>query len=186
MPSLLENLSAAIAAQEPLVIIYHGGHAPGTRRTVLPSALKTDRLMAYEEGTANAKNFLLEKIEIPSADCTVPWASEQAGMPDDLNAVLAIAEPQVRDIGWHVEILPHGCTLHAFFANGKIRKTAMVGIYDNRKMPRSSELGTDEAQPSRPWHVFEPGFKAGKSFKDTGKALAFFLEQANTYWPNNK
>lgn len=74
--TLAEHLKNAIETGELLTVIYHGGHAPGAKRKILPRRLHEDLVYAKDFGETQIKSYKLDRIELSSDEAPAPWTHE--------------------------------------------------------------------------------------------------------------
>jgi hypothetical protein len=74
--TLAEHLQNAIETGELLTVIYHGGHAPGTKRKILPRRLHEDLVYAKDFGETQIKSYRLDRMELSFDDAPVKWMHE--------------------------------------------------------------------------------------------------------------
>ncbi|OZA21661.1 MAG: hypothetical protein B7X93_13625, partial [Hydrogenophilales bacterium 17-61-9] len=58
--------------------IYHGGHAPGTKRKIVPRRIYEDLVYAKDFGETQVKSYRFDRMELSSDDAPVPWMHELA------------------------------------------------------------------------------------------------------------
>lgn len=62
---------------EILTVIYHGGHAPGTKRRIIPRRLLNHTVYVKELGASSTiKIYRIDLIELCDDNAPVPWANE--------------------------------------------------------------------------------------------------------------
>jgi hypothetical protein len=76
--TLVEQLHEAIETGELLTVIYHGGHAPGAKRKILPRRIHEDLVYAKDFGETQIKSYKLDRMEISSDDAPAQWTHELA------------------------------------------------------------------------------------------------------------
>lgn len=74
--SLVERLKAAIEDGEVVTVVYLGGHAPGTKRRILPIRIAEHMLYARSSHSMLVKSYLLEKLSIVSDEHPSQWMTE--------------------------------------------------------------------------------------------------------------
>lgn len=76
--TLVEQLQEAIESGELLTVVYHGGHAPGAKRRIVPRRLHEDWVYAKDFGATQIKSYRLDRMELSSDDSPAPWMHELA------------------------------------------------------------------------------------------------------------
>jgi hypothetical protein len=99
---LRQKLSEAATNGEFLTCIYHGGHAPGTKRRLLPLRVLDGRTYAITDRDSTPKTYLLSKISQVADDAPVPWAHD---VPDTKGRSIEV-DPVVYFARWHYTIRP--------------------------------------------------------------------------------
>ncbi|MCX5658346.1 MAG: hypothetical protein NTW19_01325 [Planctomycetota bacterium] len=74
----------AAQAADVLVIVYHGGSQPGTKREIGPVRCTDRELVAWDVARSQTKTFDLAKVEVVTADHPAPWYEVPlSGRPKD-------------------------------------------------------------------------------------------------------
>jgi hypothetical protein len=76
--TLVEQLHEAIETGELLTVVYHGGHAPGAKRKIVPRRIHEDLVYAKDFGETQIKSYKLGRMELSSNDAPAPWVHELA------------------------------------------------------------------------------------------------------------
>lgn len=101
-PATLQYLTDAIGTGELLLAIYHGGHAPGSKRRIQPKKIATNLVYARDETDGRVKTFLIDKLELCAEDNPAPWTEDatkrQLGLKIDPDGYFA---------GWAYEMTKH-------------------------------------------------------------------------------
>jgi hypothetical protein len=180
-------LTGAIEKGDTVRVVYHGGSRPGSIRDVRPLWLTADSLRAHDIAAGIDKTFILSKIEI--ADSVLPLTPPSD--PETVEAAIAPKLAELQALGWHVTLTRDVVRLHAYFKNGKPRKTysmsldfsayTAVGVVDLDD--RGEPVEYEERWKSRaPYHVSGLNLPT-RSFGNIWKATALFLDEARNRAP---
>jgi hypothetical protein len=74
--TLVQHLQDAIETGELLTVVYHAGHAPGTKRKIVPRRMYEGLVYAKDFGDTPIKTYRLDRMELSSDDAPVPWMHE--------------------------------------------------------------------------------------------------------------
>jgi hypothetical protein len=74
--TLVQSLQEAVETGELLTAVYHGGHAPGAKRKILPRRIHDGLVYAKDFGETLVKTYKLDRMEIASDDSAAPWIHE--------------------------------------------------------------------------------------------------------------
>lgn len=141
-PATIQNLADAICTGELLLVIYHGGHAPGSKRRIQPRKLVADLVYARDGTAGRVKTFRLDKLELCAEDNPAPWIEDvtrrQVGLKIDPDTYFA---------GWAFEMTKHfhisdsrhlwsalGVTLREYVDKEKTRLAKLAA--EKRKEPQ--------------------------------------------------
>jgi hypothetical protein len=158
----IEKIRESIGTGELINIIYHGGSEPGTARMILPIKIEDDKVRARCYTSNQVKVFSIEKIELAPDDLS-DYTGEHKE-PASLEDAIAPYLDELKADGWVIELTSDSAQLFTYYKNGKIRKTASVGIYF------SSDSGY--AANPRPWYA------GGQAYKYLSKAILVFMASA--------
>jgi hypothetical protein len=199
-------LSNAVSTGELVSIIYHGGSQPGTIREIRAIKVSQTAVWAYDDtvkhdGTEQAKQFLLSKIEIPSKNAgAIPTYDPNAITIEDSHTIREIFEPKIdqfQAMGWYVELSENEIALHYYFKNGKVRKAAAIVlrfdefitdlVFDEDKWiagikDGNSDFAEEKRKSKRPYHVVSPAYQ-GSGFAKLSHALEVFLAESERHKP---
>jgi hypothetical protein len=75
---LRQRLEWCVEEQSPILIKYHGGSQPGSKRWILPLTIAGARLRARDVMSDKAKMFSVSKIEIVEDQSALPDYVEKA------------------------------------------------------------------------------------------------------------
>jgi len=175
-----ESVKTLLTIGRELEIIYHGGSQPGSLRRVVPVAFDEKYLRARDvTGGQRVKQFLLDRVEIPSQDSSAvnyePELRRELPEPASVQEAVLPYMTALEEQGWHVHLDDSEVELYSCLKNGNLRKTPTISLsFEPEIHEYYWDEGKDEevmdTRPSkRPWHV-------GKnSFSKLSKALTKFL-----------
>ncbi len=200
MKKILEIIDQAIASGELVNIVYNGGSAPGSLRTIIALSVSSDHLTARDPASGIVKLFKLEKIvsaclsdgvfvKIENASLA---PSSQVPIYKTLAEYAAEFSPILKEKSWNIILKENYFAIGAYFKNGKPKKKPSVSIqyfdptletvYDlesNDFVTRKRELTGRE----RPWRVDSWRQPQGYSYSKLHKAIEVFLQEANESSP---
>jgi hypothetical protein len=203
---LIEILNRAIQTGELVPIIYHGGSQPGTMREIRAIKVSPTAVWAYDDtarhdGTDQAKQFLLAKVEIPGKNAgAAPIYDPNAVTIEDSRPIKEIFESKIvqfQAMGWHVNLSENEIALHYYFKNGKVRKAAAIVlrfdefitdlVFDEDKWIAGIKDGTSDfveqkRKSKRPYHVVSPTYQ-GSGFSKLSHAIEVFLAESEKHKP---
>lgn len=179
----IARLDEVIAESGTLVIIYHGGSAPGAARGIAPIEISGRMLVARCLETNKRKLFNLAKIEIAGGNPITPYSEViavakrlEAKSFEELKAELI---PKLKAQGWHVVEGDDHLSVRRFFKNGKPRKGDAAAIqYTPKKMSWewddvAGDMVHVELDVARPWSV--SGDLQGSSYVILAHAFRAFM-----------
>lgn len=177
--NILPEIEKAITTKLSLKIIYNGGSHPGTIRSIIPTKITDDKLIALCEESGQNKSFILSKIVLP-ADKTPQYADFDS-MSDEEKLFLIYEQNKLKweKIGWDVECGKDEILLFRRFKNGKRYKCPTYGIKYEPISHYSSYMNDDfeyiegdfTSVNEKPWRVI-----GGREYKDCSKAISKFLD----------
>ena len=193
-----EKLQEAIGTGEILTIIYHGGSQPGSTREILPIKL-TDNKVRARCYTSNAvKTFVIGKIELCHDQITTPSTWDQAVKNiqqfKNIKDVYDQLKDELLSYGWHVKFTESdtgdrvSLSLHTYFKNGKLRKSAEVSLaYDKYTTESLYDVDTGiitytekTKKSARPYRT------QGRAFGKIDRAVELFTEKAKKMAPKQE
>jgi hypothetical protein len=116
------------------------------------------------------------------------YVSSETSASDSLVEALESRVAALKALGWEVSLAEKEVGLFDHFKNGKVKKTAAVGVMFCEEPEVDPEFAEDAAyerqfRTRRPWYVFSPGIPRSTSYKDMGQAVKLFLIQAHKHAP---
>ncbi len=197
--NLAHELALLARESRTVVILYHGGSQPGTKRQILPVSVSGNRVRARDLASDEVKIFSLDKIEIVAEDYLASEYVKKESVNNRTTNLLDLLKKEAEELehlGWEVKLTEESIKLHTRSKNGTITPAATVGLRRNYDqvitIALDSGTHTSEISSDRPWYVFGPDFlealvepepEAGQTYKYLSKAVRVFLDQAHRHAP---
>lgn len=193
---IVKRLLNAIANNEILEIIYHGGSTPGKARKITPSKLENNKLRAYCHNSSVVKLFNINKIsffdnlEYYNADPDEVFLNNPINS-NNLQNIFAYYENEFCSLGWFpfFDKDENSIKLFTKYKNGNFRKSADLLVFFNEYLtdsyydPHSDEMVEGKRLNLKPWCV---SFVGGhSSYSKLTKAFKILLNSARENAPNN-
>ena len=178
-------LADAAAQRKPVRIIYRGGTQPGRVREIVPISVSEREIRAKDVAAGIEKTFILSRIDLAESQTQAKEYDPSAGRQiEDFQTIHEAFISRVNDfqaLGWHVELSKDKLALHAFFKNGKPRKTPDVLLtYDEFTTDfivdiDSGNLIEEKRRSTRPYRLEVRGAPSARSFQKLSNAITEFL-----------
>lgn len=189
-------LEQAIDTGEVLKVKYHGGSCPGALREIAPIKLSGEKVRARCYTSNAVKVFMVEKLEVVDYETAGQDWDEYGGLPayKSLRELYEDKESWLSGLGWAVEFDDEDqdaqyLTLHRRFKNGRVVKSAAVGLcYEKYRYESAFELNADtgetienwvQIERVRCWTVFGNKIKTN-SYGSLAKSAPFFIQLAES------
>jgi hypothetical protein len=190
---LLRILAQSLRGQTPIMIKYHGGTQPGSKRWIVPLMVTDTQLRARDVVTNRAKMFSLAKIEIVDEHDQAKDYAEVGKINNKTPLTEALKDNvgELESFGWRVVLTVDSIDL--FDASSAAPIAGMRPNYDT-----VFTIGVEAPEQRRsdwPWFVFGPRFaeqlvepepEPGQAYKLLTMAIRVFLEQARQYAPSKE
>jgi hypothetical protein len=191
--SIRDILRIAAATGELVSIIYSGGSQPGTVREIRVISINANDMRAHDIAIGVDKSYSLSKVEIAKRGAVVLTYDPNFRPAEDTRTIkeaLASKVAELEAAGWNVELTQNAIYLREHFKNGKVRKSAVMGLTFNEFVTDIaiddedwSKLVQESRKSKRPYHVVGPTYKGGAGFAKLSGAIEAFMEQVRKHPP---